>query len=753
MSTKSEGSERDATTPMHLPSWIVLVLTAAVPVLFATGFSAFETVKDALLVGGTGLALVVWAVNLLRTERVGLVAGRVTVLAVGVGLYVLLAVSWAPIPLAGAVDALHIAALMALVTIISAPTGRPIRFEDLAMAVGAGAAITGVFGLADWAGLGVFTRIWDPPGATGAFDSMEFASAYYGVALPIIMGAILRLDGWKRIASGGFLLVAGFHFGMMASWSFVGLLAVACLIAAVLILGFEGTETITVLAPGAVLVGLVVLLKLLAFQVAGFPSEPSDATAAPYLMADSSVTERQIQDQQPRNPVFSIGRTESVRSMEMRGYLVEGAFDLFQDRPSIGLGPSGWWHNQTKYPNAEHPAVQGVFANYPAYRTPHNGWARFLVEYGAIGFALLALWLLGVAAIAIGAFGRTGADPRAISEQWGLVGSAVAGVGFITLTPLLMLASASVVWAVALGMLTRRSAAINEYTGSSQRWEWQPASAGAGSKLVVVGLPLLLGLAMVVVTTLNTASALHRGYGDHLMLRTYFERAIEQYEKADAWYPAHGDVPYNIAVATSRLGGMGKAADHIDRAVQMRPFDARVLDLKARLLLGQGNVSEAIRVAKKAVNAAPNYIDARKTLASAFQSMGQFEPSATQLVKIIERDPPESALQTLHFQLAELYTNGLGDFAEARDHYEAALELAGTKAEKERINNKMQALEKRIERKKKGLPPGGPPGGHGHGHDHGAPPSPPGLENLPKDLQDPQKLKKLREKMKESEGK
>ena len=720
---------------LAVPTWIVLILLAAVPVVFATGFSQFDIAKDVLLMGGVGLGLVIWAVNVARQSTFGMVAGRVMILAVAVGVYVLLALAWAPSLYGSAPDAAHLVALVGMAVIIAAPTGRGIGFDDFALAVGSGALLCGLFGLADWAGVGIFTTVWDPPGATGAFDAMEFATAYYAVALPVTMAGAIRESGWTRIVLAVSVLVAGFHFGMVSTWLFLGLLVGLGFVAALIIIAFEGTETIAVLAPAAVLVGAIVLLKLVAVQVAPQEYDARADTALPFLTADEGVASRRLEESKPRDPVFSIGRIEEVRSVETREFLLDVAFDLSKDQPLVGHGPGGWWASQTRHPNMDHPAVNRLFTQYAAFRSAHNGWAKFFVEYGLVGAGLLVLWLLGVAAIAIGGFGRTGAEPEAVAEQWGLTYAVLGGAVFMALTPLLMLGASAAVFAGAVALLTRRSAKFNDYQGASMRWTWRGDDDGNGFvvKVAPVAMASLVGVGLLATSVAYGASSLKRGHADHLMLRTHYEGALETYREALDWLPDQGDVLYNVGAATQRLGPVTGAAKEVERAAELRPWDTRVLTLRARLAMKQKNNRAAIEHGRRAVNSYPNHIEARKVLASILRRTNKFEAAASQLVKLIDRTPPDRFLGNLHFQLGQLYENMTGDLGEAKEHYEAALELTTHQADVKRIEKQLESLKGKIENRdalRKGEPPPNMGGGK---HKHGPPGGmPPGLDDMPK---------------------
>jgi Tfp pilus assembly protein PilF len=682
-----------------MPSWIVLIVVAVAPFLFATAFSGYEVVKQYLLSAGAGLALIGWGIGMWRRGRGAIVAGRVTLLALSFGLYVVLSIAWGSRPLYAAVEAIPMVSLMALVFVVSAPLGRRIRFFDLALAISVGAGASGLAGLLDAVGVGVFTTVWDPPGATGTFDAMEFATAYYAVAIPITIGALLRFEGRSRYTFATCFLLAALHFGCVADWWAMGALVGAGLAAALLVLAYEGTSTVLGLYPAAVLLGVVLLFKVVAFQALGYPEETSDATSLPVVDTRAVTVEERLEGGRLRIPVFSTGRMESVRSMETRRYLAAVGFELIQERPLIGRGPGAWWTLQTKHPQMDHPAVEKQFRTYPAFRSAHNGWIETWVEYGGIGLALLSLWLTGSAAVGLGALGREEDYPEIVAEQWGFWTTAIAGVVFATLTPLLELAPAAAVWVAVVAFMTIRSAEINHYEGASVRWSWgEDGGLGGVGRVLAAGLPLALGAAMIAGSTVDTVSKLHRGYGDHLMLRTYYERAIASYEEANRWFPERGDVLYNIATARWQVGDLSETKETLERALEMRPYDSRVLTLMARYHLDQRNNERALKTAQQAVNRHPNGVGARRVLVRALYGTSQIEKAATQLQEMLERDPPDAERASLHFLLAQLYAGALEEYGHAEEHYESAREYATSSSILKQVEKGLKKLE---EKKKK----------------------------------------------------
>lgn len=782
----NEANDVDETTDaaLGIPAWLILFVIAATPVVFATGFSEFEVVKEFVLAIGSGVALAIWAGTLIARGRLAVVAGRVVALIAAFGLFVVGSLIWSSSILYGAAHASQLFALVAAVIVLSAPTERPVRFFDFAVAVSAGLGIAGVFGMLDLAGVGVFTTVWDPPGPTGSFDAMEFAVAYYAVAIPVALAAVQYVDSWARIFFGIAALLGAVHFGLVADWLFVGIFLGACLAAALLIVAFEGIETVMALSPIGAMVGLVLLVAFVTAEFVSVPAEPNDATSLPVLKRDAGINKQVLEESKIRNPSFAIGRMETVRSLEERAYLASVSFDLFQERPFVGRGAGAWWRLQTKHPNMDNPAVSRRFAHYPAYRSPHNAWSKLVVEYGVIGLALFALWLAGCAAIGLGALGRSGEHPSLIDEQWGLWALGLAGLAFATVTPLIELAPAAIVWVSGIAVLTRRSAAVNEYRGASMRWtiEGSGRSRGVG----VVAAALAVGLAGIV--SVDSVSRLYRGWGDQLMLRTYYKRAVAQYEKAHAWMPIRGDVLYNKTLARNRVGSLNaevtdKLQDEFgnrgkkptaqqpersrargddekgDRAgaaeeppgapdagapagrdkqkktnannqpsetsrrnvikntethrqlqqlMELRPYDARVLNLTAQFYVRWKFPKEALKMARRAVEAFPNNVSSRKTLATALRLRGDFDAAAEQLLTLLERSPPDREAYVLHYQLGRLYFEYLDEFVTAKEHFQSAKEVATSRAGRKRVQQQLKKVEQRLERKRR-LREGKPP--------------------------------------------
>lgn len=723
--TSREETDRngDGQPALGAPSWVVLAMMALVPPLFANGFSNFEALKEVAFVGGSGVALMLWAVGVWRQRAISMVAGRAVTLALLFGAYVVVASLWADNALLGLWEALNLASLSAVVLIVSAPVGRPLRFRELALAVGAGAGLSGLMGVLDLVGVGVFTVIWDPPGATGAFDAMEFATAYYAVALPSLLAATFRFSGWLRALSIAAILLAGFHFGLVAGWEMAALFAGACAVAAVIAILLQREIAQLVLIPVMVLLGAIGVFVAVGQWTFDEPAETSDATSLPHLKPPEFAERDAGSKSEVRNIVFAPDRTESVRDWEAHDYLLETTTALFAEQPIVGHGAGAWWPLQTRQVDIEHPYVSDWFDTYPAFRSPHNGASKLMVEYGLVGVSLFALFLASAIGVSVAAMSGPGEREESILEQWALLATALAGLIFLFITPLLELAPAALTWFAALALSLRVAGVLSGFHGWSSRWAvgaseksgpFNPVTLNAASAAVV-------GAGLLVVASLNFGAGYYRGQADHLMLRTVYGDAIDRYRDSLEWYPAFGDAQLNIAIAGSRSGRHEDVREAVERAAKMRPYDVRALVSRGRIALSEGHEPDALEYAQRAVDAFPNSLSARKLLVSVRDMRGEYEEAIEAARELLDQNPPQAHQLQLHLAIGDLYFDMLDDFDNAREHYEKALDLIETPQRKAQLQDKIEEVEQKLEdaeRMEEGKPPvhEQPGGGDGHGH-------------------------------------
>lgn len=713
---------------LSVASWIILGLIAVIPTAFATGLSNFESLKSILLVGGVSVAAIFWGASVLRQRRLTMIPGRVSLLSLVFAGYALLACLWASNSLWGLWQALHFAALAGAALIVSAPTGRALRFDEFAGASALGAILAGLSGILDYAGVGIFTVIWDPAGPTGAFDNMEFGAAYYVLVLPLLLVAAIRWKGKARVVAGLALLLAGLHFSMLATWYWAGIFCAVASISAVVVGALRRPSALKLIASAVVLSGGVAVLMAFSYFVLEPDQSPRSASNLPRIMGAESFDEDSAlhADGRAIDVAFSPDRAENIQDWRAFSYLIEVGAEHFLAQPLIGHGAGAWWQLQTAEPKIEHPFVARMFEHYPAFRYHHSAVIHLLVEYGLIGALLFLLWIISAIWVGLGAFYRhqeaEDAEQRWVMEHWALFCAAVVGVVFMLFSSLLALAPAALVWVVGLAVLARSSAGFNEYRGWSAAWRARAPADEAGrhrgAVFVAAGVALALGVSALIPTVLYAGSSLYRGRADQFMRATAYEQAIEAYQRSFRWYPAASDAPLNIGLASVKIAQLQEVEEWVDRAVKMRPHDARALILQGRLNLRRPDRAFVVDLGRRAVSAYPNSLEAHDLLISALDLQSRYDDAVAQTLKVIELDPPGAQLGKFHKLAADLYSDILRKPAKAREHYLQALSFTESRAQREKLEQKVEKLDEQLKeerRLREGKPPRPTPqDAHGH---------------------------------------
>lgn len=707
-------------------SWIVLAAVAIIPPTFGTGFTQFEFLKEAILMILSGAALAGWGAAALLGRRIRMTGARITTVLAVFAAFALFAIAWAPAWQPASISASNWLSAAALFLVVTSPVGRPLSFSRVSVAVAIGVLLSGAVGMLDIAGTGLTTVIWDPPGATGAHDAREFAVGYYAVAIPLIAGGIFRTSGLARIVNSAALLIGAIHFGFVADPIFVGIFAGAA-IAVVVIMGIlQGFSRISLaFGPlGAVLISAAIAAGL---SIAGPEPGPStDATQLPWV--GQLTSERNLETGEIRDARFAIPRIEEANSWRARSYVVGVAFDLFREEPVVGHGASGWWSVQTKYPRPDDEYVSRLYERYPAFRAPHNGLALIMVELGGIGLVLFILWLSALIGITVTALAKKAELENWLIEHFALVTACVAGFAIAIFTPALQLASSVSLLFVAAGLLTRESAALNDFRGLSEVWTVNREGRRWDTSFFLGVIPVALGVSLAVLGAAWVATSYYRSWGDLTMLRTKHELALEQYGKANSIMGGDGEVLYNRALAQRRLGRLTDAVDEVNEAATLRPYDVRLMQLLSALHLRERQYGDAAKAARRAVDLWPNYIEGRRALAASLDLQGRLNDAASELLAILELDPPDEVKGTLHKELGEYYEGPLSNPAKAIEHYQKAIPLLKDATLAKALDDKLDELAKAVERERlmregkpipKELMPEEtkPPSGHeDHGH-------------------------------------
>ena len=638
---------------------------------------------------------------------------------------------WAPTTAGAIMPALHWVSLVSLFLFVVAPTGRPLSFSVVATAAGAGAILAGGLGMLDWAGVTALSKIWDPPGVAGAFDSREFALGYYAAVIPLLAAAAVRTSGSARVVAAAGGLLAAAHFGLTAEADFLMIWGITLVVVTLGIGLLQGFARLPLLFGAFGALTIAGLLALGLSLAAPNPGAATDATALPWL--DAGRAERSVETAEIRDDRFSIRRIEEANGWRARNYALGVAFDLFREEPVIGHGPGGWWAMQTKYVRVDDPLIKKMFARWPAFRSPHSGLALVMVELGAIGLFLLLAWFSTILGMTITALAQKQEPENWLIEHWGLATALVVGGVFAVFTPALQGAPAATLLFVVAALLTRESAALNGFSGLSEIWTINREGRRIDTGIFAGVLPVALGAVAVVAAGWFAAAEFYRSWGDLMMLRTRHEMAVTAYEEAEDLWGGDGDVLYNHALALRRLGKSAEATDIVNKAALLRPFDVRIVNLLSGLHLAKQDYDEAVKASRRAVEIYPNYIEGRRNLAAALDLQGRASDAAKELIAILELDPPDGMKGRVHRDLGGYYEGPLSNPAKALEHYELALPLLTDKFLIDDVKPRVEELKKEIERTRlmregkpipRELMPGGDaknampgqPGHDGHGH-------------------------------------
>ncbi len=717
----SEEKER-----FSISTLLMLATTAVIPMGVATGFSNFERLRGLLLVGLASAVLLTWLVGIWRAKEVSLRSPQTLGIGLAFGGFVALSLLWSGAVLLGTLSVILWASLVILFVVAAAPVGKAPSFLDWSTAVATGVIAAGAMGVYEFFGGEALRVVWRPSGVTGGFDGLLFAAVFYAVALPVVLGAVAVSQGGRRWFLAVAAVVGGFHFALVIDGVILGVMAAGA-IAALVAVQTLGKGRLPVAVAGGGL-ALLIALGAAGLLFVDRPDRESDSVDLPRVTVYASYDAEWAQDPLIRWPYFAADRAESPLDYRFRPYLNSVMRGLFSEEPMVGHGAGGWKQGHTGVVHDGDEVMRQNFNYYPAFESPHSDYGRVLVEQGVVGLALFILWLLGIGTCAVAAIRRLSeveaeeGDHREAMGLWVLSAVLVIGLGLMFFTPFLELMSSAVIWVVAAGLLVARAGDA----GGESRWgRAVKMSVAPVAGAVLIGAGVLLAGALMTPATIHGMSALERGHGDHLMLRTHFREAIPHYQRAQALYPAHPEVLYNVALAYEISGEVQRGRDAIQEAVEMRPTDSRFLAHAAYVELATDRLDMALHHGAEAVRHGPNYLRAYEVYAAALQRRARYGDAVTLMKAAIDRGFSEEVRTSMYARIGKIYDGMLEDPESGIIYLEKALETYPVGPEREYLVYRKEELEKRILREEleaQGLPVPPelmPAEDHHHHHHHG----------------------------------
>ncbi len=143
--------------------------------------------------------------------------------------------------------------------------------------------------------------------------------------------------------------------------------------------------------------------------------------------------------------------------------------------------------------------------------------------------------------------------------------------------------------------------------------------------------------------------------------------AVHNLQKNSEDFEAH----FNLAALLMGRGEVAEAITHFAEANRIRPNEPTVNNAFGAALLAAGRTEESVPYLTAALNARPDYFDARYNLGNALASLGDFRGALAQFQTAVRINPHDAnAEANLGSAFAEI-----GDIKQARLHYQRALQL------------------------------------------------------------------------------
>ncbi len=135
--------------------------------------------------------------------------------------------------------------------------------------------------------------------------------------------------------------------------------------------------------------------------------------------------------------------------------------------------------------------------------------------------------------------------------------------------------------------------------------------------------------------------------------------------------PEDFEAHYNLAALLMGRGELTEAILQFTEANRIRPNEPAVNNAFGAALLAAGRTEESVPHLTAALNARPDYFDARYNLGNALASLGDFRGALAQFQSAVRINPEDAnAEASLGSAFAEI-----GDLKQARLHYQRALQL------------------------------------------------------------------------------
>jgi tetratricopeptide (TPR) repeat protein len=132
--------------------------------------------------------------------------------------------------------------------------------------------------------------------------------------------------------------------------------------------------------------------------------------------------------------------------------------------------------------------------------------------------------------------------------------------------------------------------------------------------------------------TLNNIASIYYKHGDYRRAAEHWQAAVDDYPRFKVGF-------YRCALAFYRAGDRARALDYLDRILTSEPNSRDALNLKGKISLSNGSVSEALACFKKVVQLSPRNAQALLNLGAAFNLAGDYRKAKLILKTALAEDP------------------------------------------------------------------------------------------------------------------
>ncbi len=364
--------EQENSNQMAPVNYLLLLALAITPPLFGTAFTRYEWLKGSVLLLFTGLAAIAWGVSVFRGKKTQWKNAKASALLLGFGVFSVLSLIWTPNAGFGLENAL-MWLMFSVLSFLFATTQSKTMFENAPIAIGIGVIIASGMSFADLLGVGVFSSIWDAPGAAGAFDSVNQAGTYFFLATSLLLLSFPNATGWRRIFTIASLVVGAAAFGMIAS---ISIIHIALLLALVVAIWMSSKDPSIFIVAG----GVVAVIVITFFSIPRPDVTKTISNKLPVVYDEGVKNIGDIKSSKIQNTGFDINRIADGEFGRDFSTLVKDIFSRDFSAILIGEGAGSWWLIQN-------PTLPKTEFQYYSVRRDSPGLPLF--ELGLLGIFFL----------------------------------------------------------------------------------------------------------------------------------------------------------------------------------------------------------------------------------------------------------------------------------------------------------------------------------------------------------------------------